>query len=141
MASDDFHAVFEEATGESRSRTAPLSGGNAEKNRSNRADIACLAAKGKKSDLSIDDLLSDPNAVNFERTGAAASKGGKWKEQVITDNVDEVERKMWQDAPKQGDYKLEDAWDHAYKELVRDQSSDSTCAASTPADDDEFDVL
>eukprot|EP00754_Rhynchopus_humris_P035199 Rhum_TRINITY_DN16745_c0_g1::Rhum_TRINITY_DN16745_c0_g1_i1::g.164291::m.164291 len=143
---DDFHAVFEEAT-EVRGRNVPLSGGNAEKNRCNRADIHNSMTQGKKGFKGeYDDFFPDPGSMAYDRKQAAAgeTKHAWGDARVITDNVDDVERKMWQDAPKTGDYKLEDEWDVAYKEMVRDQGgSESTGPAySTGADEeDEFDVI
>ena len=76
--------------------------GNSEKHRANRSDLHA-AHRSKAADytsLSIDDLLADPASMNFDRSGDAAS--GKRSERVITDNVADIERQMWEDAPKQG---------------------------------------
>ena len=165
---DDFHAVFEEATEVrgyahvpstphppntfAHSRNVPLSGGNAEKNRCNRADIHNSMTQGKKGFKGeYDDFFPDPGSRAYDRKQAAAgeTKHAWGDARVITDNVDDVERKMWQDAPKTGvchfwgthiltrtrnqkhhpslqEYKLEDEWDVAYKEMVRDQGG-SVC--------------
>eukprot|EP01060_Flectonema_neradi_P023865 TRINITY_DN3225_c0_g1_i1.p1 TRINITY_DN3225_c0_g1~~TRINITY_DN3225_c0_g1_i1.p1 ORF type:complete len:147 (+),score=19.23 TRINITY_DN3225_c0_g1_i1:108-548(+) len=143
---DEFHAVFNDEPQMNR-RVAPMSG-NSEKHRANRSDLHS-SHRPKASDytsLSIDDLLADPASMNFDRVGDNTA-GGKRTERVITDNVADIERQMWEDAPKQGDYKLEDEWDQAYKDMMRDgggivgQATDQTGtgSASSSKDDDEFD--
>eukprot|EP01064_Diplonema_japonicum_P039535 TRINITY_DN9936_c0_g1_i1.p1 TRINITY_DN9936_c0_g1~~TRINITY_DN9936_c0_g1_i1.p1 ORF type:complete len:161 (+),score=26.38 TRINITY_DN9936_c0_g1_i1:54-485(+) len=140
----DFSAVFQDQQQLTR-RTTPISGGNAEKHRANKADVQNSAGRPSskpakyQDELTIDDFLS---GANFERQGGAACNHTNKKEQVITDNVEEIEKKMWESAPKQGDYKLDDAWDQAYKEMVRSngQYSDETVTASSSDKDDEFDV-
>eukprot|EP01059_Diplonema_ambulator_P004316 TRINITY_DN14012_c0_g1_i1.p1 TRINITY_DN14012_c0_g1~~TRINITY_DN14012_c0_g1_i1.p1 ORF type:complete len:139 (+),score=21.26 TRINITY_DN14012_c0_g1_i1:134-550(+) len=135
----DFSAVFQDQQQINR-RTTPHSGGNAEKHRANKAELhgGHRGAKSKYHDeLCIDDFLK---GTSFERQGAAATTGSK-REQVITDNVEEIEKKMWESAPPQGDYKLEDAWDQAYKDMMKDDDgvfADGTTRGSDEKDD-EFD--
>eukprot|EP01063_Lacrimia_lanifica_P030874 TRINITY_DN498_c3_g1_i1.p4 TRINITY_DN498_c3_g1~~TRINITY_DN498_c3_g1_i1.p4 ORF type:complete len:149 (+),score=67.36 TRINITY_DN498_c3_g1_i1:55-501(+) len=147
MDADDFHAMFDdEPAANRRSAAGPLSGGNVEKNRANRADLNTLQRadqSGRKGrvhgEFSIDDFLADPMCFNGQ---ASSASGGARKERVLTDNVDEIEAKMWADAPKQGDYKLEDEWDQAYKEMLREGTKESnSCAISSEEkeNDDEFD--
>ena len=42
--------------------------------------------------------------------------------QAIDDNIEDIERKMMQDAPKpqEGNYKIEDIFDQSYKDLMKD---------------------
>eukprot|EP00906_Rhabdomonas_costata_P019374 RCo028311 len=129
----------------------------AEKNRMNRLALAETlgdrewaggpSGGGEKIDVVMgsdkNGLLQDP---------AAPAKHFR----SIDSNVEEIERRMMQDAPKppqQDEYKIEDVFDQSYKELLRDDHSmitksiavqgtgtsiQSPSGASSSADD-EFD--
>eukprot|EP01065_Artemidia_motanka_P035188 TRINITY_DN43093_c0_g1_i1.p1 TRINITY_DN43093_c0_g1~~TRINITY_DN43093_c0_g1_i1.p1 ORF type:complete len:148 (+),score=36.09 TRINITY_DN43093_c0_g1_i1:85-528(+) len=144
MAEDDFHKLFTDTGAKQSRRTVPMSGGNAEKNRANRQELTGSTAGRKFHSAADVDLgfFDDPTAVARDRPGAAGA-AARTGERVITDNVDEVERQMWADAP-QGDYQLEDAYDQAYKDMMRDGRSaiahDVGGGKKQEDDDDEFDV-
>eukprot|EP01004_Peranema_trichophorum_P010187 NODE_8955_length_631_cov_63.236220_g8327_i0.p1 GENE.NODE_8955_length_631_cov_63.236220_g8327_i0~~NODE_8955_length_631_cov_63.236220_g8327_i0.p1 ORF type:complete len:150 (+),score=26.78 NODE_8955_length_631_cov_63.236220_g8327_i0:77-526(+) len=148
--SDEFTSIGEDPGAKAarvRHRAHPS---QQEKNRENRSNLSAHVPDKSKSHVhpadseGIDIFLSDKDGT-LDPTAPAPKKHF----QPISGNIDEVEKRMMEDAPKplpEGQYKVEDIFDLSYKDLMKDDKSVVATSISDEKqkkkdEEDEFDVF
>eukprot|EP01012_Entosiphon_sulcatum_P031348 TRINITY_DN3941_c0_g1_i1.p2 TRINITY_DN3941_c0_g1~~TRINITY_DN3941_c0_g1_i1.p2 ORF type:complete len:140 (+),score=31.80 TRINITY_DN3941_c0_g1_i1:52-471(+) len=138
MMKDSFTPLFDESnSGKPRVRTAGYQS-QAQKNKDNRMANAQAGDKPHHHHPTheIDLFIEHGTDGHLDPTRGTARARQHF--QAIDDNVEEVEKRMLADAPKQADPTLPDVFDQSWKEMA-DKSLLQGSIAAQSAKDDEFD--
>eukprot|EP00759_Apiculatamorpha_spiralis_P034160 PhF_6_TR35357/c0_g1_i1/m.51314 len=150
LRDEGFVALCDDARNDRVPRRAPHSTGNRDKFKQDRAEgVAGRTATNQY--FSADGTHSHTHGGSSWDVGGAAAtdsvmrRGGggggqhptaptNSRDLVLTDNVEEMERKMRADAPKQNaDYQLDDVFDVAYREMQYNHNHNPTAVGTTAA--------